>query len=149
MLASTLIRDARRAGLAADSLIPVGSLRRFSPDIGDVSLLGVAPPGRHRRVLDGFAKLPCVTSVVNRDASSITVLSERGTVRLLLTAPEHAGSALVWHTGSRAHVALLQQRAGRLGLSYTDGTLSRNGAAVAGTDRRRSLPAARASLHRS
>jgi DNA polymerase (family 10) len=133
MLASTLIREARRAGLAADSLIPVGSLRRFSPDIGDVSLLGVAPPGRYRRVLDGFAKLPCVSSVVNRDSSSITVLSERGTVRLLLAAPEHAGSALVWHTGSRGHVALLQQKADRLGLSYTDGTLARNGAPVAGT----------------
>ena len=133
MLASTLIREARRAGLAADSLIPVGSLRRFSPDIGDVSLLGVAPPARHRRVLDGFAKLSCVTTVVNRDPSSITVLSERGTVRLLLAAPEHAGSALVWHTGSRGHVALLQQKADRLGLSYTDGALSRDGAPVAGT----------------
>lgn len=133
MLASMLIREARRAGLAADSLIPVGSLRRFSPDIGDVSLLGVAPSGRHRRVLDGFAKLPGVTTVVNRNPSEITVLSERGAARLLLAAPEHAGSALLWHTGSRAHVALLQARAESLGLSYADGMLSRNGAAVAGT----------------
>ena len=133
MLASTLIREARRAGLAADSLIPVGSVRRFSPDIGDVSLLGVAPPGRHRRVLDGFAKLPGVTAVVSRDPSQITVLNERGTARLLLAAPEHAGSALLWHTGSRAHVSLLQEKAESVGLSYTDGTLSRNGAAVACT----------------
>ena len=49
MLASTLIREARRAGLPADSLTPVGSLRRFAPDIGDVSLLGVAPLSRHRQ----------------------------------------------------------------------------------------------------
>ncbi len=130
MLASALIREARHAGLAADSLIPVGSLRRFSPDIGDVALLGVAPAGRHRRVLDGFARLPSVTAIVNRDPSSITVLTERGTVRLLLTAPEYSGTALVWHTGSRAHVALLQRKAEHLGLSLTDGTLARNGVPV-------------------
>ena len=42
MLASDAIREARRAGLAADRSRPLGSLRRFAPDIGDVSLLAVA-----------------------------------------------------------------------------------------------------------
>jgi DNA polymerase (family 10) len=118
MLASTLIREARRAGLPADLLVPVGSLRRFSPDIGDVSLLGVAPSGRHRRLLDGFAKLPGVTAVTSREAGSTTVQTERGSATLLLSVPEHAGSALVWHTGARAHVRLLQERARHLGLSF-------------------------------
>ena len=130
MLASTLIREARRAGLPADSLTPVGSLRRFSPDIGDVSLLGVAPANRHRRILDGFAKLPGVAAVNGRDPSSVTVQTERGVVRLLLTAPEYAGTALVWHTGSRPHVAILQQKAQRLGVSLSDGMLAKNGVPV-------------------
>ena len=117
MLASTVIREARRAGLAADSLTPVGSLRRFSPDIGDVSLLGVAPAHRHRRLMDAFARLPGISAVNGRDRLSVTVQTERGRVRLLLTSPEHAGSALLWHTGSRAHVGQLQERAQRLGLS--------------------------------
>jgi DNA polymerase (family X) len=126
MLASTLIREARRAGLPADSLTPVGSLRRFSPDVGDVSLLGVAPPNRHRRILDGFAKLPGIVTVAGRDPSCITVQTERGLVRLVLTAPEQAGSALVWHTGSRAHVDVLQEKAQGLGLSLSNGILARN-----------------------
>jgi DNA polymerase (family X) len=130
MLASTLIREARRAGLPADSLAPVGSLRRFSPDVGDVSLLGVAAPNRHRRILEGFAKLPGVASVNGREPASITVQTERGTVRLVLTPPEHAGAALVWHTGSRAHVGVLQQKAQGLGLSFFDGILARNGVPV-------------------
>ena len=130
MLASTLIREARRAGLPADSLTPVGSLRRFSPDVGDVSLLGVAPANRHRRIIDGFAKLSAVGAVNGRDNTSITVQTERGLVRLVLTTPEHAGTALVWHTGSRAHVGVLQQKAQRHGLSLFDGMLARNGAPV-------------------
>ena len=130
MLASTLIREGRRAGLPADSLTPVGSLRRFSPDVGDVSLLGVAPANRHRRILDGFAKLPGVASVHTRDSASITVQTERGLVRLVLTPPEHAGTAMVWHTGSRAHVGVLQEKAQRRGLSLFDGVLARNGVAV-------------------
>jgi DNA polymerase (family 10) len=130
MLASTLIREARRAGLPADLLTPVGSLRRFSPDVGDVALLGVAPASRHRRILDGFAKLPGVGAVNGRNSASITVRNERGLVRLVLTPPEHAGTAMVWHTGTRAHVAVLQHRAQRLGLSLSDGVLVRNGVLV-------------------
>jgi DNA polymerase (family X) len=130
MLASTLIREARRAGLPADSLTPVGSLRRFSPDVGDVSLLGVAPANRHRRILDGFAKLPGIAAVNGRGSASMTVHTERGLVRLVLTSPEHAGTALVWHTGSRAHVEILQQKAERLGLSFSDGVLVKNGLPV-------------------
>jgi DNA polymerase (family X) len=129
MLASTLIREARRAGLPADLLVPVGSLRRFSPDIGDVSLLGVAPAARHRRLLDGFGKLSGVSSVISREADSTTVQTDRGPARLLLTVPDHAGSALVWHTGSRGHVALLQQKAHQLGLSFA-GVLESSGTAI-------------------
>jgi DNA polymerase (family X) len=131
MLASTLSREARRAALPVDSLTPVGSLRRFSPDIGDVTLLGAAPRARHEQVLDGFAASPIVTAVVERGTSSVTVKTDRGPVRLLLAVPEHAGSALVWHTGSRAHVMQLQLRAEGLGLSFEDSMLKSNGTDLA------------------
>ena len=39
MLASSIIRDARRTGLAAEALTPVGSLRPFAPSVDDVVLL--------------------------------------------------------------------------------------------------------------
>jgi DNA polymerase (family 10) len=124
MLASTLTRESRRAGVPVDALTPVGSLRRFAPDIGDVTLLGIAPQARHAQALDAFAALPVAGEVLDREPASITVRTDRGPVRLLLAVPEQAGTALVWHTGSRAHVALLEQRAAQLGVSFDPATLA-------------------------
>jgi DNA polymerase (family X) len=135
MLASTLMREARRAGLPADEFTPLGSLRRWAPDIGDVSLLAVAEPAAQDEVLDGFLRLPPVTAVLARLPSSVEAATERGRVWLHVTSPEDAGAALVWHTGSRTHTDLLQARASRLGLVFRDGLLSRlNGALVPAPD---------------
>ena len=111
MLASSIVRDARRAGLDADSMTPVGSLRRFSADVGDVALLGIAPDATHTDLLRAFARLPAV-------------LSARGNVSLHLAAPEDAGTALVWHTGSRAHTDQLVTRAALSGLRFAGATLT-------------------------
>jgi DNA polymerase (family 10) len=123
------MRDARRAGIPAENLTPLGSLRRWAPDVGDVSLLAVAPPAAHDEVLDGFLRLPFVTAVLARLPASAEAATDRGRVRLHVSAPEDAGAALVWHTGARAHTDQLQARANRIGLVFRDGLLSRpNGA---------------------
>src|SRR4026209_3010385 len=146
LLASMVMREVRRAGLPADDVLPLGSLRRWAPDIGDVSLLAIAEPAAHNEVLDGFLKLPTVTAVLARLPSSVEAATERGRVRLHVTASEDAGAALVWHTGTRRHPELLQRRAKRLGLVFRDGLLSRpNGALVSTPDeedvyRRLNLP---------
>ncbi|HXH23811.1 MAG TPA: hypothetical protein VNI78_01095, partial [Vicinamibacterales bacterium] len=62
LLAGSLVREACMAGLQLDSLTPVGSLRRYAPDVGDVTLLGVAPAARHRELLAAFARLPIATA---------------------------------------------------------------------------------------
>ena len=126
MLASSVIREARRAGLGAEALTPVGSLRRFAPDIGDVSLLCVVPPERHKYVLTAFARLPLALHVQAQTPSSITLTTARGPVRLHLSPPEQAGAALVWHTGSRAHVDQLKHRAEHLGFVFADAALARS-----------------------
>jgi DNA polymerase (family X) len=117
MLASTIMRDAHRVGLPVASLTTVGSLRRFSPDIGDVALVGVAAPDVHTEVLDRFARLPAVSHVLSRSATHVTTATERGTVTLHLAEPEYAGAVLVWHTGSRRHTGALQVRARLRGLT--------------------------------
>ena len=129
------MREARRAGLPADDLMPLGSLRRWAPDIGDVSLLAVAQPMAHDEVLDGFLQLPFVTAVLARLPSYVEAATERGRVRLHVTTPEDAGAALVWHTGARRHTEQLQARATALNLVLRDGLLSRpNGALVSTPD---------------
>jgi DNA polymerase (family 10) len=125
LLASSVIRETRRAGIGMDSLTAVGSLRRFAPDVGDVALLGVVPALRHGHVLRAFARLPFVAAIKTTRPTSVTARTARGDVTLHLTAPEQAGAALVWHTGSRAHVDLLRTRAQRVGLRFLDGTVSR------------------------
>ena len=76
MLASTAIRDARRAGLPAQSLTPLGSLRRFAPAVGDVALLAVAPAADHAEVLTGFARLPAATGLTLEELENATGLSQ-------------------------------------------------------------------------
>ncbi len=49
-----------------------------------------------------FTRLPFVTKVLRVTSGAAMVSTERGAVTLHFTTPEHAGAALVWHTGSRA-----------------------------------------------
>ena len=99
MLASSVMREARRAGIGAEAITAVGSLRRYAPDIGDVALLGVVPMARHRQVMKAFTRLPLVLDVKSESDSSVVAGTDRGPVTLHLTTPEQAGAALVWHTG--------------------------------------------------
>ena len=122
MLASTVMRDAQRAGLPVRSITPLGSLRRFAPAVGDVSLLAVAPAAAHQEVLTGFARVTTAV-VLARSATHLTIGSERGTLSIHIAVPEEAGSALVWHTGSRTHTSLLQARAQRFDLTFDNARL--------------------------
>ena len=125
MIASAVMREARRAGIGAEAITAVGSLRRYAPDIGDVALLGVVPMARHRQVVKAFTRLPLVLEVKSESDSSVVAGTDRGPVTLHLTTPEQAGAALVWHTGARAHVDQLRARASRLGLRFDAGAVSR------------------------
>ena len=125
MLASAVIRDATRARLPVDTLTPLGSLRRFAPDIGDVALLAIAPAESHADVLAAFARLQVFARAYGMSPSSVTAVSERGSVTLHVASPADAGAALAWHTGSRAHTTQLQRRAHQLGLQLEGPHLAR------------------------
>ena len=131
LLATSLIREATRAGIPATSLSRVGSLRRFAPDIGDVALLAGISSAHHADVLARFSTLPMVTGVLARTPSTAVVSTTKGRATLHVVAPDHVGTGLVWHTGSPRHTALLQRRAERLGLTFADAQLRRNGVTVA------------------
>jgi len=125
MLASSVLHDANRAGLAVDSIVPVGGLRRFAPDIGNVSLLAIAPADTHPALIRALGRLSAATRVSTSSESHVQMATERGTVTVHLAAAEDAGGALVWHTGSRAHTQQLERRARPLGLALEKGRLSR------------------------
>jgi DNA polymerase (family 10) len=128
LLASSLIREATRAGIPPTSLNRVGSLRRFVPDIGDAGLLAGISTAHQADVLTRFATLPMVTGVLARTTSMASVTTTKGRATLFVVAPDQVGTGLVWHTGSRRHIEQLQQRAERMGLTFLHGQLRRNGA---------------------
>jgi DNA polymerase (family 10) len=127
LLVSSAIREASRAGIPAKSLVPVGSVRRFAPDVRDAGLLAALSPSHHAGVLDRFAALPMVTGVVARTPAMVSVTTAKGPATLHVTPPDHYGAALVWHTGSREHTDALQGRARQVGLTLDEGQLRRNG----------------------
>ena len=123
-LASIVVKETRRAGLAVDTLVSAGEIRRYEPAVSSVEILAVAAVSEHRALLSRFARLPIVVVSRERDDRSLKMVTDRGPVTIHLTIPEDAGAALVWHTGSPAHVAALQQRAAARGLQFRDAQLT-------------------------
>ena len=117
-LASIVVKETRRAGLAVDTLISVGQLRRYEPAVTSVEVLAVAAASEHPEILSRFARLPIATASREHDDRSVNIITDRGPVTIYLTTPEDAGAALVWYTGSPDHVEALQQRAAWRGLEF-------------------------------
>jgi DNA polymerase (family 10) len=64
------------------------------------------------RAVEAIANLPNLVQVLDRSADDVSVQLYGGLeVRLIIVPPETWGSALVWYTGSRAHVARLEELA--------------------------------------
>jgi DNA polymerase (family 10) len=129
-LATLVAQHAQRAGLPVAALVPLGSLRRFAPEIGDVTLLAVADHERHAEVLDGLANLGGSVSVLRRTERSMALGTDRGPVAVHLAAPQDAGAALLWHTGSRRHTEAIRTRARARGYEFADGRLHRGGVRI-------------------
>jgi len=125
MLAAMARDEAERAGVPAIDMLVVGDLRRHAPEVPGVPLLAVCEPERAAGVLGDFARLPMVTAVLERTATSVSVDTARGAIVLHATGPDTAGAALVWLTGSARHVEQLAARAGRRGLAFAAGQLRR------------------------
>ncbi len=124
------MRDARRAAIGIETLTAVGDLRRYEPAVASVVLLGIVADSKRRAALTAFSRLPFVLRSKDADDRSITVSTERGDLTLHLASLDQAGTAMVWHTGSRGHVDALQARASALGLDLADGRLTSRGGKI-------------------
>jgi DNA polymerase (family 10) len=95
-----------------------GATRRMCEMVtGGLDIVAVPGGSGAAAVLDLLEHLPSVVEIVERSASSTRVRLYDGVeVRLLLTHADAWGAALVWHTGSSAHVERLSQLAQRRGL---------------------------------
>ncbi len=123
VLASSLIHELRHAGVQTDALMPVGGLRRFRPDVGNVALFASVHASGREQLLRAFTTLPSVRSVAAQTSSGATVVTGRGQVTLHVADPVVGGAALVWFTGSHGHVHAAAGLAAGRGLRFAGGRL--------------------------
>jgi DNA polymerase (family 10) len=93
----------------------------------DAALLAGISTAHQADVLTRFSTLPMVTGVIERTPSTAVVATTKGRATLHVVSPDQVGAGLVWHTGSRKHTEQLQQRAVRLGMTFINGQLRRQG----------------------
>jgi DNA polymerase (family X) len=104
---------------ATRSIRVAGAARRMCEMVtGGLDLVAVAP--HSNAALELLTRLPNVVAVRERTETSVTVRLYDGLeVHLELSEPAAYGAAMVWHTGSTAHVARLSALATERGLRLT------------------------------
>jgi DNA polymerase (family 10) len=110
-------------GPVAARLAPVGSLRRFEPTVGDLTLLGAddhATP-----LLDAVAAAVPEDALRERTRNAIAVRFQRETINVVIVPAAEGACALLHYTGSTTHVKHLQARALAEGFHLTPRALTR------------------------
>lgn len=104
---------------AAPKIAIAGSLRRRQETVGDIDILAACD--RAGLLMERFLDFPEIKSTLARgDARSSVILDCGVQVDLRIVPPESFGSALVYFTGSKAHVIELRRIALRLGLKINE-----------------------------
>ncbi len=131
-LGRAVLDSLRRAAPAAVDLSLAGSLRRAAPTIGDIDLVAA---GDARALLDAFAGLPEVASVVDRQERQLDALLHSGRrCTIAVAAPEAFGAVLALWTGNQAHRGRLRELAAERGFRLDDLGLLRDDAVVSTPD---------------
>lgn len=101
------------------NLMPAGSLRRWSPTIGDIDLMATSDDPS--AVMDAFTSLENVGQVLGHGATKSTIVTDSGMqVDLRIVEDDSFGSLIQHFTGSRAHNIELREYALSRGLSLNE-----------------------------
>jgi DNA polymerase (family 10) len=79
----------------------VGSLRRGQDLVGDIEMVAAAPDAAS--VFDELLRLPDLTRCLHRGPRRLYLLTDRAQVGIRCPAPDEAGAALLYLTGTAAH----------------------------------------------
>jgi len=129
------LQDAVEGHPSVQSCSLAGSIRRGLPTVGDIDL--VAASRDPKATAACLWERPEVAHVYSRGPHRVSVRLEAGVdVDLRIVAPESYGSALLYFTGSRAHVVALRRLALAQGLRLNEYGLFRGRARIAGATER-------------
>jgi DNA polymerase (family 10) len=121
----------RIEGVAQATL--AGSARRGRETVGDIDLVCAAAASEGRRVVDAFAAMPGVTSVLGAGPTRGSVVLEGGVqADLRVVEPASFGAALLYFTGSKGHNVRLRELAIERGLKLNEYGLLAGEARLAG-----------------
>ncbi len=122
-----------RALAAADALLhalptdvrltPVGSLRRFEPTVGDITLIGVAD--EPKPLIEAVLGLVPEHDIRHASERAVSIQFHREEIIVRDPAAGRGGMWLIHYTGSREHVLALQARAETRGLNLQPHALLR------------------------
>ncbi len=113
------IVEALRANSPAQEVVPVGSLRRRKPTIGDIDILATST--QPNQVMEAFVSLPQVAEVLLQGETKSSVVLDNGLqVDLRVLPKERFGSLLQYFTGSKEHNVQLRILALEKGLSLSE-----------------------------
>jgi DNA polymerase (family X) len=120
-LAFAQVQEAIGETSEVDHIAVVGSVRRMQDSVGGLDLLaGRDAPEEAEALIQAVVGLPNLVQVLDRSSDEVTVQLYGGLDVRLNVVPRPAwGSALVWYSGSRAHVARLEALARQRGWSLT------------------------------
>ncbi len=108
-----------RATSPAENIVPVGSLRRRKPTIGDIDIL--ATTAKPTQVMSAFVKLSQVAEVLLQGDTKSTVILDNGLqVDLRVLSEERFGTLMQYFTGSKEHNVQLRILALDQGLSLSE-----------------------------
>jgi DNA polymerase (family 10) len=125
VIAFQIVDELWASGADLVSVTPVGGLRRFEPEVAEISVLAVTPTTDGvGAILDASSRLRSVTHVMARAASSVMLATSRGEVTVYVAERPSAGATLVSLTGSPAHVQKLASRAESRHLRLASGRLT-------------------------
>ncbi|MBE0416944.1 MAG: DNA polymerase/3'-5' exonuclease PolX [Coriobacteriia bacterium] len=101
------------------SATPAGSLRRMQETIGDIDIITVSEDTP--AVMEAVRSLPAVARVLGSGETKTSVLTTSGLqVDVRVVAPDQAGAALQYFTGSKEHNVHLREIAKRAGMKVNE-----------------------------
>lgn len=101
------------------TFIPLGSLRRQSPSVGDIDIAGAAK--QSKPILDHFVSYPDTLQIIARGSHKASIrLPHDIHIDLMIKPPASFGALLQHFTGSRQHNIILRKHALKLGYSLSE-----------------------------
>jgi DNA polymerase (family 10) len=128
--ANALIAHIEKAGKAAASVTPAGSLRRGKETVGDLDLLVTLADGHtSQKHIDALAKhileFPDIDQTLAHGENKVSFTLQNGLqVDVRLLEKENFGAALLYFTGSKEHNVSLRGRANDMGLTLNEYALA-------------------------